>query len=99
VQHGDRVVTAAFDPTGKRIVTASWDNTARIWRAPPTGQALVEKILAVLGPHAPEPLKLPENPNQNESYGALMALGCADAVRARAKSVSIPLTASTVLTR
>jgi WD40 repeat protein len=34
-------VAAAFDPKGERVVTVSVDKTARIWRAPPTGKALV----------------------------------------------------------
>ena len=76
LQHAaDTVGAAAFDPKGERVVTASADNTARIWRAPPTGQALVEQIRTALGPRAPEPVKLPENSSRQESYGALMALG------------------------
>jgi len=76
LQHAaDTVWAAAFDPKGERIVTASLDKTARIWRAPPTGKALVEQIRTALGPRAPEPVKLPENSSRQESYGALMALG------------------------
>jgi hypothetical protein len=75
LQHEGIVGAAAFDPKGERVVTASADNTARIWRAPPTGQALVEQIRTALGPRAPEPVKLPENSSRQESYGALMALG------------------------
>jgi len=75
LQHADRVVAAAFDPKGERIVTASNDGTARIWRAPHTGQVLVGEILAVLGPRAPEPSKLPDNPDGQEHYGTLIALG------------------------
>jgi WD40 repeat protein len=41
LQHADKVVAAAFDPKGERVVTVSVDKTARIWRAPPTGKALV----------------------------------------------------------
>jgi hypothetical protein len=85
LQHQGPVFAAAFDPTGERVVTASDDNTARIWRALPTGQPLVEEILAILGPHAPEPLKLPENTNRRESYVALMAKGTQTIV-ARAQS-------------
>jgi WD40 repeat protein len=89
LQHADIVWAAAFDPKGERVVTASDDNTARIWRAPPTGQALAEEVRAVLGPRAPEPLKLPENANRQESYGALMALG-AQTLLARAQSLFQP---------
>jgi hypothetical protein len=71
LQHEGIVGTAAFDPKGERVVTASADNTARIWRAPPTGQALVEQIRTALGPRMPEPVKLPENSSRQESYGAL----------------------------
>jgi len=75
LQHAGRVGAAAFDAKGDRVVTASDDKTARIWDVPPTGQALVEKIRAILGPHAPEPLKLPESATGREGYGKLMASG------------------------
>jgi len=85
LQHGDSVVAASFDPKGERVVTASRDSTARIWRAPPTGQALVEEILKVLGPHSPEPLRLPDATSRQESYSALMAKGV-ETIIARARS-------------
>ena len=75
LQHRDAVYAAAFDPEGERVVTASDDKTARIWRASPTGQALIEDVLAVLGPRAPEPLKLPQDATQHEDYVTLMAKG------------------------
>src|SRR5213592_291327 len=75
LQHGGTVSAASFDPTGERVVTASDDKTARIWRAPPTSQALVERILKILGPRAPEPLRLPESASRQENYSTLMALG------------------------
>ena len=31
--HGANVVSAHFDPTGRRVVTAGWDGTARVWDA------------------------------------------------------------------
>jgi WD40 repeat protein len=89
LQHADRVLGAAFDPKGERVVTASDDKTARIWRAPPTGQALVEEILQVLGAHPPEPLKLPETADRQEDYGTLMALG-AQTIWSRVKSLLQP---------
>ena len=89
LQHAGPVAAAAFDPTGERVVTASLDHTARIWRAPPTGQALVEKIRSILGPHAPEPLKLPDNATRQAGYGALMAIG-AQTLWARAQSLLRP---------
>src|SRR6516164_417357 len=75
LQHRDAVYAAAFDPEGERVVTASDDKTARIWRASPTGQALIEDVLSVLGPRAPEPLKLPQDATQHEDYVTLMAKG------------------------
>jgi len=75
LRHRDAVLAALFDPNGEEVVTASADHTARIWRVPPTGQALVEEIRAILGPHAPEPLKLPENATQHQGYGTLLAKG------------------------
>jgi WD40 repeat protein len=76
LQHTDPVRAApAFDPAGASVVTASLDHTARIWRAPPTGQALVEEILTVLGSNGPEPLKLADDRTQHEKYGTLMAKG------------------------
>jgi WD40 repeat protein len=89
LQHADTVRAAAFHPTGGWVVTATADNTACIWRTPPTGQALVDEILKALGPHAPEPLKLPENADRQEDYGTLMALGV-QTLFARAQSLLQP---------
>jgi WD40 repeat protein len=75
LQHAGPIAAAAFDPTGERVVTASEDHTARIWRAPPTGRAFVDEVRAILGPHAPEPLKLPPTAKPHEGYGRLMAIG------------------------
>ena len=41
VEHGSRVVSAAFSPDSTRIVTASDDKTARVWRAD-TGTLIAE---------------------------------------------------------
>jgi WD40 repeat protein len=86
LQHADKVVAAAFNSTGEHVVTASYDQTARIWRAPPTAEALVVEILAVLGPRAPAPLKVPESASQHEGYAALMEMGV-QTLWARAKSL------------
>ena len=89
LQHGKPLWVAAFDPNGERVVTASDDKTARIWDAPPTVQALVKKILEVLGPRAPEPLKPPNNAERQEDYRALMTLGMQTLV-ARLRSLLQP---------
>jgi WD40 repeat protein len=75
LQHDDSVLAVAFNRTGELVVTASADKTVRIWRAPPTGQALVEEVRAKLGTEAPEPLELPGGARRHNSYGSLMALG------------------------
>ena len=88
MQHTGLVWAASFDPKGERVITASGD-TARIWRAPSAGQALAEEIRATLGLRAPEPLKLPEDTNRQESDGTLMALG-AQTLWARVRSLLQP---------
>jgi hypothetical protein len=72
LQHGDVVLAATFDATGERVVTASSDKTARIWDAPPTGQALLDHIRATLGRNAPDPLKIPD---QTQSFVSVIRRG------------------------
>jgi hypothetical protein len=47
------------------VVTASHDKTARIWDAPPVGQALLDHVRATLGRNAPDPLRVPD---QTQSF-------------------------------
>jgi WD40 repeat protein len=39
--HEGGVMSAAFDPDGKRIVTASKDKTVRVWKADGNGEPIV----------------------------------------------------------
>jgi hypothetical protein len=65
------VWAATFDATGERVVTASWDNTARIWDAPPApGQALLDHVRELLGRKAPDPLKTPD---QTQSFVSVIS--------------------------
>ncbi len=45
------VLAATFDAKGERVLT--YDKTARVWEAPPGGQALLDKVLLTLGANAP----------------------------------------------
>ena len=77
-------MAAAFDATGERVVTASgWrfltpipsDNTARIWKASRTGQALLDQVRTTLGRRAPDPLKFPDQTSRQEGYMNAIARG------------------------
>ena len=56
-----------FDPGGMHVVIGSIAGTALIWHAPPTGQALVEEIRAILGTRAPEPLNVLDSTSRPEA--------------------------------
>jgi WD domain, G-beta repeat len=63
LHHDGPIWAATFDAKGEHLVIASNDRTARIWDAPPAvGQALLDHVRATLGPSAPDPLKIPEQP-------------------------------------
>jgi hypothetical protein len=83
-----------FDPQGERVLTTTMNTDrqgpiSRVWRILPSGQTLVDEVRAVLGLRAPEPLRLPDNVNRQESYAALMALG-AQTLFARTQSLFQP---------
>jgi WD40 repeat protein len=46
--HAGAVTRAEFSPDGEQILTASADGAARLWRAPPSCQALIDAARARL---------------------------------------------------